>query len=205
MACNAAITHDKEIQEKAGITHGYTDFLKWVEFYSTPMKNCMVAALNLPRFPHQQRHSVLNIQITHKGDATLPLEHRFTIESISRNNRGEDGFASTLGKRLDSTDMRKTIEFGKVEMGDQYYGTATILILAVFSTNPFISIPVFKTFSIDKTVASANVTPIPWWTPLRYIMENGKKMKFCCGKIEGGGCCCGGAHDEDTKKGDVWQ
>ena len=87
------------------------------------MKNCMIAALNLPHFPHQERDSALVIQITHKGDATLPLQHRFIIDSISRHNRGENELTSMeLVRRLDSEDTKKTIEFGKKEMGRDYYG-----------------------------------------------------------------------------------
>lgn len=172
------------------------------------MKNCMVAALNLPQYPHQERDSVLSIQITHKGDATLPLQHRFTVESISRYNRGENGLSSMpveLVRRLDSEETKKLIEFGKKENGSDYYGTLMILVIAVFSESPMVSVPIFKSFSINKHVASARVISGPWWPPLRHILENGKKMKFCCGKTEGGGCCCGGWVHEDEMKGDPWR
>ena len=170
------------------------------------MKNCLVAALNLPHFPHQERHSVLSIQITHKKDATTPLQHRFVIDSISRCNRGDsDGISNELIRRLDSENMKKTIAFGKMEMGSDYYGTLMIVVFGFFSMSPMISFPIMKTFSIDKSVASARVITGPWWPPLRHILENGKKMKFCCGKIEGGGCCCGGWVHEDGMKGDAWR
>ena len=170
------------------------------------MKNCMIAALNLPHFPHQERDSALAVHITHKRDATLPLQHRFIIDSISRHNRGEDGFASVeLVRRLDSEDTKKTIEFGKKEMGRHYYGTLMFMVIADFSQSPTLAIPIIKYFSIDKSVASARVIQGPWWPPLRDILENGKKMKFCCGKGEGGGCCCGGWVHADAMKGDAWR
>ena len=171
----------------------------------------MVAALNLPHFLHQERDSVLAISITHKRATTLPLQHRFTIDAISRYNRNEDGLAATeVIKMLDSAEMQNTIKFGEVELGSSYYGTAMILVVAVFSQSPdpFVSIPIIKSFAIDKLTASANVMAGPWWTPLRHILENGLKMKFCCGKMEGVGCCCGGwVHEvhEDTMKGDAWR
>ena len=168
------------------------------------MKNCMVAALNLPQYPHQERDSALAIQITHKGDVTLPVQHRFTIDTINRHNRGEDGFCSMeLVRRLDSENTKKAIEFGKKERGSDYYGTLMFMVLAVFSESPMLAIPIIKYFSIDKSVASARVITGPWWPPLRHILENGKKMKFCCGKIEGGGCCCGGWVHEGAMKGDA--
>ena len=168
----------------------------------------MIAALNLPHFPHQERDSILAVHLTHKGDISLPLQHRFTIEAISRYNRGDDQLASAeLVKKLDSAEMKNTIEFGKKEMGSEYYGTAMIVTSAVFSQTPLVALPVFKCFAITKTVAKARVITGPWWPPLRDILENGKKMKFCCGKIEGVGCCCGGwVHKSDNgMKGNVWR
>jgi hypothetical protein len=208
IVCNDVITEDKEIEAETGIARGYTDLMQWVEFYSTPMKNCMVAALNLPHFPHQERDSVLAICITHKRDATLPLQHRFTIDAISRYNRNdpEDRLAAReLIRRLDSAEMQNTIKFGKAEMGSNYYGTLMIVVIAFFSVDPFVSIPIYKSFSIDKSTASAKVMDGPWWPPLRHILENGLKMKFCCGKIEGVGCCCRGWIHGDTMKGDAWR
>lgn len=169
------------------------------------MKNCMVAALNLPQFPHQERDSALLIKITHKRDAILPVQHRFTIDTINRHNRDEDELASIeLVRTLDSEATKKAIEFGKKENGSHYYGTLMFMVIAVFSESPIISIPIIKYFSINKYVANARVITGPWWPPLRHILENGKTMKFCCGKIEGGGCCCGGWVHEDAMKGDLW-
>ena len=77
--------------------------------------------------------------------------------------------------------------------------------VTIFSESPMVSYPIFKSFSINKYVASAKVISGPWWPPLRYILENGKKMNFCCGKDEGGGCCCGGWVHTDEMKGDPWR
>jgi len=165
----------------------------------------MVAALDLPHFPHQEQHSALLIQITHKGDPTLPLQHRFTVDTINRQNRGEDGLASTeIVRKLDSEETKQAIEFGKKEIRD-YYGTLMFMVVAVFSQSQMVAIPITKYFSIDKSVASARVVTGPWWPPLRHILENGEKMKFCCGKDERGGCCCGGWVHEDAMKGDAWR
>jgi hypothetical protein len=207
-ACKGAVTQDKDIEGKTGIPHGYTDFVQWMEYYSTPIKNCMVAALNLPKYPHQERDSALLIQISHKGDVTLPVQHRFTIDTINRQNRGENGFASReIVRRLDSEETKKLIEFGKKENGSHYYGTLMYAVVAVFSENPMVSALIPKYFSINKYVASARVIDGPWWPPLRHILENGKKMKFCCGKMEEGVCCCGGwVHKDDSEmKGDAWR
>ena len=180
--------------------------MQWVEYYSTPMKNCMIAALNLPQYPHQERDSVLLIHITHKRDSTLPVQHRFTIDTINRYNRNDDGMASKeIIKKLDSKETKKLIEFGKKENGSDYYGTLMFMVLAVFSESPMVPVPIYKYFSISKYVASARVISGPWWPPLRHILENGEKMKFCCGKDKVGGCCCGGwVHDEEMK-GDAWR
>ena len=207
MDCKTTVAQNKRIEAETGIPHGYIDFAQWVEYYSTPMKNCMVAALNLPHYPHQERDSAMVIQIAHKGDATLPVQHRFNIDTINRHNRGENGFCSMeIVRNLDSENTKRVIEFGKREMGSDYYGTLMFMILAVFSESPMVvATPIIKYFSIDKSVASARVISGPWWPPLRHILENGKKMKFCCGKFDGG-CCCGGwVHEEDAMKGDAFR
>jgi hypothetical protein len=197
---------NKDIEEKTGIPHGYMDFVQWVEYYSTPMKNCMIAALNLPHYSHRERDSALLIQITHKGDATLPVQHRFTIDTIDLHNRDEEGIVSKeLVRELDSEEAKKVIEFGKKENGNDYYGTLMFKVLAVFSESPKVWVPIYKYVTINKYVASARVISGPWWLPLRHILENGKKMKFCCGKDEGGGCCCGGWVHEEEMKGDAWR
>ncbi|KAG6915637.1 hypothetical protein DXG01_010638 [Tephrocybe rancida] len=177
--------------------------MKWIEFYSTSIKNCQVAALNLPEYPHQERESMLQIAITHKKDSTLPIEMRFTIGGISRISRNDPGGA-VLDILFNHPDIRQASEFGKKEMGRDYYGTTIFLIMAEFSPSVMRMRP--KCFSINKTTARAKVISGPWWPPLRYMMENGKRMRFCCGKIEGVGCCCGGwVHEENAKKGDVWR
>ena len=166
---------NKTIVEKTNIKNGYTDLMKWIEYYATPIKNCLVAALNLPHFPHQERHSALVIQITHKGDIarTLPLERRFTIDSIDRHNRGEGGLTShVVAQSLDSEEMKEMRQFGaNVELGGNYYGTGMFMVLAVFSPDGLpltasdpeqcVTVPISKFFSIPNDVARANVISGP--------------------------------------------
>ena len=169
------------------------------------MKNCMVAALNLPDHPHRERDSALLIHITYKGDTTLPVQHRFTVDTINLHSRGDDEITSDskdLVKRLDSEETKKMIEFGKKEYENEYYGTLMLKVVAVFSESPKVSFPISKCFSITEDVASARAISGQWSLPLRHILENGEKMKFCCGKIEGVGC--GGWIHEDKMKGNAW-
>ncbi|KAH6916108.1 hypothetical protein BKA70DRAFT_479272 [Coprinopsis sp. MPI-PUGE-AT-0042] len=194
--CKAAKAQNKHIEAKTGITNGYTDYIQWIEYYATPIKNCVVAAFNLPQFPHQERDSALGIVITHKGDSTLPLEHRFNVKSISRFNRGDTDDPLTTSfvlEPLDSDEFKTNIQRGKAELGREYYGTAMFMVIGQFPGSEMVSLPYVKIFSIDKTVASARVVSGPWWTPLRQIMESGGKMRFCCSKLgTGRDCCCGG-------------
>lgn len=106
--------------------------------------------------------------------------------------------------RLDSEEMKKITEFGKKEKEGDYYGTLMFMVIAVFSQSPMVSIPILKYFSINKSIVTARVIHGPWWPPLHDILENAKKMKFCCRKIEGAGCCCRGWVHEDAMKGDMW-
>ncbi|KAG6819965.1 hypothetical protein H0H93_006941 [Arthromyces matolae] len=206
ITCKTVVEHNKQLLWQTGIPRAYTELTHWMEFYATPIKNCLVAALNLPQYPHQERNSILSISIKHKGEPNLPLEKRYHIQSIDRLNRDDTEMGSALlaKKILDNPAFLQTARFGKVEMGNDYYGTAAFIVIAMFASGA--QSMVNKSFSIDKTVARAKVMDGAWWLPLRDIMENGKKMKFCCGKIEGGGCCCGGwVHDKGVKKGDQWR
>ena len=216
--CKSAKTYNQTILEKTNIKNGYSDMVRWVDFYATPIKNALVAALNLPDHSHQERHSALVIQITHKGDKSLPLERRFAIDSIERCDGGEGGFTSQLvANYLDSDQMKGMRHFEEtVEMKGNYYGTSMFLMQGVFTrggvplaaSDPkeLVTVPLMKFFSIPKDAAKAKVISGPWWIPLRWILENGERLRFCCRKLDEGICCCGGwLHEKDAKKGDAWR
>ncbi|KAG6890504.1 hypothetical protein C0995_007703 [Termitomyces sp. Mi166 len=107
--CKENVQQNEELLAQTGIPNAYSDLVNWMEFYATPMKNSLIAALNLPEHPHHERVSIL-----------------------------------------------MAIKFGKVEMGDAFYGVGMCMIVAEFA-GPNIVRPVYKCFSFDKTVARAKV------------------------------------------------
>lgn len=73
---------------------------------------------------------------------------------------------------------------------DRYAGTGRgmFYILADFGVTVA---PWPKLFGIDKETAKAKTNP-DWNYLLGKRISEGKKQKFCCGKIAEGVCCCGG-------------
>lgn len=89
------------------------------------------------------------------------------------------------------------MQLSRMEYGRDYGGTGTYYLIADFSgieTCADIGIahvPFSKEFYFGKAVARAK--PNSEWRRLFIeAVEEGKRMKFCCGKVEEGVCCCGG-------------
>ncbi|KAJ8088315.1 hypothetical protein PM082_022387 [Marasmius tenuissimus] len=92
----------------------------------------------------------------------------------------------------------RTERMGKIEFGNDFYGVLSYVVLTAFKNKngePIAFFPFPKQFSIDKK--------LDWWNLLRRYVSDGKKIKFCCGKLaeELGICWYGGwAHDEEKRE-----
>lgn len=172
------------------------------------MKNCTLAALNLPQNPHDEKNGLLNIVLSYKDDwASRPSHKRFTVELVALPRRSDagkfpDGMVQTVVRTLDSPPMAAAVARGEIEYGNNFYGTSIYMVMGSFrlpnSEEP-LGVALFqKAFSISKEAARARTNPL-WEMLFRDIVLKGTKMRFCCGKIESDvpgsseqTCCCGG-------------
>ncbi|THU83659.1 hypothetical protein K435DRAFT_822915 [Dendrothele bispora CBS 962.96] len=125
--------------------------------------------------------------VTHTTWNYLPVHQRFVVEKIDA--------------------MREAnAERGRIEFGNDYYGTRTYNVIATFKPGNFLGTTFCpKQFAIDKRTAKVGVVREDWWILFREYVSAGQKMKFCCGKLNIPGvtddlCCCGGwTHDQGKK------
>ncbi|KAF7288923.1 hypothetical protein MIND_01408500 [Mycena indigotica] len=209
--CKATKYRIAEVKTASGIESGYADFMEWIRFYSDSLKNAFVGALGLQTAPHREREYVLDVWLCHKGVAVtqgpgrLPVSKRFDVLGVSLKEPRE---LTIL--REDSNDFTESYPDacvqGRIELGDEYYGTGRISYMARFVPGLSFSAGHVatkqKVFAFSKEVAGAARTRDDWWILFREYVAVGAKMKFCCGRIPGfeDVCCCGGwVHDEEKK------
>lgn len=186
------------IAKKSGIESAMPDLHAWMKYYDTPLKNCAIAAMRLPKNPHMERKEILHIQLHHKGDPTLPVHARFDIMQIGRRELAELPALSALHATV--ARYPENCERGKVELGDRFYGVVRIGFAVLFGPDYATVTEEMKVFSIDKATARAKIVRQDWWMLLKEYVELGAKMKFCCGRLPGMDdiCCCGGwVHDAE--------
>ncbi|KAA1476450.1 hypothetical protein DENSPDRAFT_913946 [Dentipellis sp. KUC8613] len=168
----------------------WVDFTSWIEFHHTSLINCAAAAINLRENPGADADRFLAVCVHYCNAPGDPMERRFCVQSafsVDLRDQGHD--PATVAKMRSMQASRLSIvEMGKKRLEARYAGTGTYIVYADFDTYKF---PYAKAFAIDRDVASARRNPD--WAPLlvEYITQ-GKKPRFCCGKLEEGGCCCGG-------------
>ncbi|KAF7971238.1 hypothetical protein HWV62_21550 [Athelia sp. TMB] len=210
--CTLAAQERKELEEKlrrAGkYPHAYADFIKWCDYYATPMKNATIAALNLPAEPHSEKDGLLNIVISYKDDwAKYPSHKRFDVQLVSYPRRCDTDptdyptpFQRECMAVLDSPGLAALRTRGKIEFGHEFYGVTQYIVAGIFAL-PGLQVPLgmtryHKAFSFSKDYARATVNP-HWVMLFRDFVLKGNRMRFCCGKLDVPGsdepvCCCGG-------------
>lgn len=210
IACAAATKERRDLEERlkpsGKFPHAYTDFIKWCDYYATPMKNCAVAALNLPRYPHDEKNGLLNIVISYKDDwAGYPPHKRFIVEIVAFPRRSSDGqippdLMRMVINALDGPATAANVSKGKIAYGSDFYGLSQYIVDGSFKPSrepkPLGYASLRKAFAIDQDVAQACTNPF-WVMLFRDIVLKGTKMRFCCGKtgaLNGSEqeCCCGG-------------
>lgn len=147
------------------------------------MKNCTLAALNLPQNPHDEKNGLLNIVISYKDDwASHPPHKRFIVDVVAfprRSDAGKfpDGIVQTVVRTLDSPSMAAAVARGNIEYGSNFYGTSIYLVMGSFklpnSEEP-LGVALFqKAFSISKEAARARTYPF-WVMLFRDIVLNAR-------------------------------
>ncbi|KAF7343749.1 hypothetical protein MSAN_01955500 [Mycena sanguinolenta] len=192
------------VAEKTGIESAQADCHAWIKYFDTPIKNCAIAAMRLPETPHMERTEIFSLTIHHKGDPSRPVQQRFAVIEVARRRAAEFPPMSTVFQGMKS--YPGFCERGKVEMGARFYGCVRVGILATYGPSvdePVAVIQRLNHFSIDDTTARAKIVRQDWFMLFREYVEQGARIKFCCGRLPGAEdvCCCGGwVHDEEKRK-----
>ncbi|KZP26720.1 hypothetical protein FIBSPDRAFT_854383 [Athelia psychrophila] len=210
-ACALYAQARRELEEKlkpsGQYPHAYADFVKWCEYYDTPLKNATIAALRLFQEPHAEKSGLLSVSLHYKEDwSNHPVHKRFTVEQVDFPRRWDTpalvhpNLLRMVRAVLDPASTAAAIAKGKIEFGNNFYGVAQYLV-AGFFVLPGSAVPVgaaeyHKSFSFDNDTARADVTP-HWVMLFRDFVLKGTKMRFCCRKMVVPGsseplCCCGG-------------
>lgn len=183
--------------------------MAWTEFHHTTLVNCAIASMNLPANPSSHETHVFFIHLRYIN-ANLPAERRFRVADLDLRERTE---TPNLRQATDIIWQERPamIKLGKMQFGKDYAGTGIYMLVADFvdvvddenmkRDVTMTMVPFHKGFGFDRTRARAR--PNLNWRPLFVeAIEEGKRMKFCCGKVEAeeGVCCCGGWTHDGAKR-----
>ncbi|TFY80688.1 hypothetical protein EWM64_g3324 [Hericium alpestre] len=165
----------------------WKDLCAWVEFHRTSLVNCAVASFNLVKNPGSQKYTTFCVDIHYCNEPGQRMEQRFCLKDMGATDmRNPDNEVPGFNPET-VAGGRAVMEAGKKRYGEDYAGTGMICLTADFNTMIVDFPPIM--FTIDKTVARAERRP-GWNAFLHDYVRQGKKMRFCCRKSEGG-CCCG--------------
>ncbi|PIL30060.1 hypothetical protein GSI_07637 [Ganoderma sinense ZZ0214-1] len=198
LLCNAQkVFRDGSVQ-RSGNPNAWSDLMEWSVFHHSTLVNAALACYIRKKHtvPDITSQYLLQLSLNYLNDPSLPVEKKFELAGTAFTPR--DGpFASSLYEHI-FEERLVAVELGKIEMGDDlYWGTGAYLLIVRFRPSTvnvcYDGVPFWKHFGIDKI--HANARPV-CRNPIEQLKENlteGRKMKFCCGRLEGlPTCCCGG-------------
>ena len=145
--------------------------------------------------PNVANDHLLHISIAYRNDPKLPPEQQFEVRGVSFSQKDDPECAITYDTVFRERPV--AIEMGKMEMGSLYWGTGVYLLMIKFRKGKNVPgegfVPLWKHFGIDKLRANAVPACRSPVDQLTENLEEGRRPKFCCGKVEGmPTCCCGG-------------
>ncbi|RDX52221.1 hypothetical protein OH76DRAFT_198188 [Lentinus brumalis] len=197
LACQLYKTQRDRAIELSGSAKAWSDLAQWVEYHHASLINSTLACyLNKKdAIPDVTAKYLLHISLNYRNDPELPPQKQFEMRGAHFSHKDDPGCAMLYNVVF--AQRPAAVEMGKMEMGNRYWGTGAYLLMVRFRPNKaefgVDGVPFWKHFGIDKD--SANAHPA-CRNPLEQLEENlhsGKKMRFCCGKVEGlPTCCCGG-------------
>lgn len=165
----------------------------WVEYHHASLINAALACylLKKPRVRDVTAKYLMHISLMYRNDPTFPPQKQFQVDAVSFAPYDTPGaeftYLPVLAARPAAVDM------GRMEMGDLYWGTGGYVLAIRFNPDKRDAVPFWKHFGIDRDSAKARPACGSPLNQLRTNLHEGKRMKFCCGKLEGlPTCCCGG-------------
>ncbi|KAK1233237.1 hypothetical protein PQX77_003609 [Marasmius sp. AFHP31] len=183
----AAMNQDREqFAHYTQIETALDDMWAWTRYFDTPLKNCTIASSSLNELTIEEANKkFLCVQIAHNGRSDVPAQYRFNVVGISRRT-SEFGTVPQILKEHPHAVYEEAVP-GREEMGDQYYGTLSFVIEAVFLGR--CTYAWMKRFHIDKRAAQARPLQSDWWNVLRQYTDSVSKMKLPCAKDSSGMGC----------------
>ncbi|KAI1786275.1 hypothetical protein LXA43DRAFT_1111239 [Ganoderma leucocontextum] len=225
----AACTGYKLFRDRAaqlsGNPHAWSELMQWAGFHHTSIINATLACYihNKDEVPDITSKYLLQLSLDYRGGGdpeSLPVKKKFALRGAHFVSK-DDPQAAALYSVVFAARPR-AVEMGKMEMGssNRLWGTGAYFLMVRFRP-PTLShrdrlveaagtdsdsdgVPFWRHFGIDRHHAAARLA---CRSPLDQLEENlveGRKMKFCCGKVEGlPTCCCGGWTHELVVAGEI--
>ena len=191
------LSRDRSIQ-LSGNRNAWSELIQWTEFHHASLVNATLACYLHKKdvVPDITSKYLLQLSLNYRDDPTLPVEKKFEMRGAHFSSKDDSETAALYKMVFDARPA--AVAMGRMEMGDDnYWGTGAYLLMVRFRPNRVgfgvDGIPFWKHFGIANVYANARLA---CGNPLDQLEENlteGRKMKFCCGKLEGlPTCCCGG-------------
>ncbi|KAI0708232.1 hypothetical protein C8Q76DRAFT_743796 [Earliella scabrosa] len=159
--------------------------------------------------PAVSENFFLMVSLAYRPDPSVPVEKKFELRGAHLSDKHDPTLAPLA--RVINMGHKHAVELGKREKGRRYRGTGTYLLVVRFRPE---DVDEYYTGGVDGVSFTKHFgIAVEWarakpacWSPLDQLKENldsGRKMRFCCGRIEGlPTCCCGGwTHERPSARG----
>ena len=197
--------HREIATRNSGDPNAWANLMTWVSFHNTSLLNATLACYLhlLPENPDVATTHILHVSLLYIDDPALPAERRFELRSTQLVHKDDPALAPAPGQTyadLVFPSRAAAASMGRMEMGDDYWGTGVYLLMVKFRRDNKGSVPFWKHFGIDKDRARATPACAHPFDTLKHNMHEGIKPKFCCGPVPGmPTCCCGGWTHEKVR------
>ncbi|KAI9060747.1 hypothetical protein FKP32DRAFT_1577368 [Trametes sanguinea] len=203
--CGAYADHRKRAVSLSGNPDAWSHLMRWVTFHHPTLINAATSLYlqRKDRIPDITARYIVHLSLNYKNDPALPAQQQFELVDFCLGSRDSPRAGATYGEAF--MERPVAVEIGKHEFGDQYWGTGAYILVVRFDPETTAVIPFWKHFGIDKDTAQARPACRNAICQLVENIREGRKMRFCCGKVEGlPTCCCGGwTHEIVSRRGGV--
>ncbi|PIL28418.1 hypothetical protein GSI_08452 [Ganoderma sinense ZZ0214-1] len=196
---------DRSVQ-LSGNPNAWSELMQWAEFHHSSIINATLACYlhKKDTIPDITSKYLLQLSLHYRDDPSLPIETKFELRGAHFSSKDAPDTAPLYKMVFDT--RPGAVAMAKRDIGERlYWGTGAYLLMVRFRPHQLVfgtdGIPFWKHFGIDRLHANAHPA---CRNPLDQLEENlmeGRKMKFCCGKLEGlPTCCCVWAPTEAERR-----
>lgn len=193
---------EEKLKESDMYPHAYTDFVKSCDYHETAIKNAMIAALDLSRYPDANKNKILSIVLIYKKDwENYPAHRRFHLECTSSVHRDPSQNDKDVPQMLvqaaqyilNAKENDNYTAYAKEILGEEFYGFGRFAIIGAFRlpNGEIHQFRVIKKFAIEKIYTKAQVNS-RWKMLLEDYIRKGNKIRVYWGKKKSDKCCCCG-------------